>query len=437
MSWNPSGKWAQVADDKDGIRDARFGPDDALYLRSVSGAPRGRILRVPLAAPTLARATVIVPQSQAVIEEFLPTASRLYALDRAGGPSQLRVFDLRGRPAGRVPIPPVSLAQGMQCDSGDTILFRSGSYVDWPDIYRYDPAVGKPVKVAALALKPYSDVSRVVEKIGVRQVFAISKDGTKVPMHILYRTDLRLDSAHPTLLTGYGGYGINSLQANVLGPDEIIWLENGGVVAHTGLRGGGEYGEDWHLMGNLTRKQNVFDDFIACAQYLIAHKISSPAQLAIRGASNGGLLMGAALTQRPDLFRAVVSRVGIYDMLRFENSPNGVFNVTEFGSVKDADQFKALYAYSPYHHVVNGTVYPAILFMTGDNDGRVDPMNSRKMIARLQEAASPGRPILLRTSATSGHFANTRDEALGETADSLAFLFHELGMEYHSPPSVQ
>jgi prolyl oligopeptidase len=199
----------------------------------------------------------------------------------------------------------------------------------------------------------------------------------------------------------------------------------------TNLRGGSEYGEEWHTSGNLTHKQNVFDDFLACAQYMIDHKYASPAHLAIIGGSNGGLLMGATFTQRPDLFRAVVSSVGIYDMLRLELDPNGQFNTTEYGTVKDPAQFKALDAYSPYHYVKDGTAYPAILMPTGENDHRVNPMQSRKMIARLQAADSSGHPILLRTSSGSGHGIGTAlDEAIEENADILSFLFDQLGMEY-------
>jgi len=198
------------------------------------------------------------------------------------------------------------------------------------------------------------------------------------------------------------------------------------------LRGGAEYGDEWHLTGNLTRKQNVFDDFLACAQYLIDQKYTSPAHLAILGGSNGGLLMGAAFTQRPDLFRAVVSYVGIYDMLRVELDPNGAFNITEFGTVKDADQFKALYAYSPYHHVKDGTAYPAILMPTGENDHRVNPMQSRKMIARLQAANSSGHPILLRTSSSAGHglIGASLDEAVEQNTDVYSFLFDQLGIQF-------
>jgi prolyl oligopeptidase len=235
------------------------------------------------------------------------------------------------------------------------------------------------------------------------------------------------------LLNGYGGYGI-SLKPFFAGSQTRVWLDQGGVSAIANLRGGGEYGEEWHKQGNLTRKQNVFDDFIACAQYLVDQKYSSPARLAIIGGSNGGLLMGAAFTERPDLFRAVVSFVGIYDMLRVELDPNGAFNVTEFGTVKDPEQLKALYAYSPYHHVKEETPYPAILFLTGENDHRVNPMESRKMTARLQAASSSDHPILLRTTASAGHGIGTAlDERIEQGADLFSFLFDQLGINYTPP----
>ena len=260
--------------------------------------------------------------------------------------------------------------------------------------------------------------------------FAISKDGTRVPVNIIRRKGLKLDGTNPTLLYGYGGYGISE-KPYFLGSFARLWLDQGGVYVDANLRGGGEYGEEWHMAGNLTHKQNVFDDFLACAQYLIDQKYTSPAHLAIFGGSNGGLLMGAALTQRPDLFRAVVSEVGIYDMLRTELDPNGAFNITEFGTVKDPEQFKALYAYSPYHHVKDGTAYPAVLMMTGENDHRVNPMESRKMIARLQAASSSDHPVLLRTTASAGHgFGTSLDEEIEQRADILSFLFDQLGIQY-------
>jgi prolyl oligopeptidase len=244
-------------------------------------------------------------------------------------------------------------------------------------------------------------------------------------LNIIHRKGLTLDGNQPVLLTGYGGYGV-SLTPNYLAPF-VPLLERGIVIAEANLRGGGEYGDGWHTQGKLVKKQNVFDDFEACSNYLVKRKYTQPSRLAIIGGSNGGLLMGAALTQHPEMYRAVVSMVGIYDMLRVELSPNGAFNVTEFGTVADAVQFKALYAYSPYHHVKDGTRYPAILLTTGDNDARVDPMQSRKMAARLQGSGT-SQPVLLRTSSTAGHgIGSSIDDNVALWTDIDAFLLKELG----------
>ena len=256
-----------------------------------------------------------------------------------------------------------------------------------------------------------------------------SKDGTAIPINIVRRKGTQLNGANPVLLTGYGGYGISETPG-FLGAGIRLWLDGGGVYVDANLRGGGEYGEDWHHQGALTHKQNVFDDFLAVAEHLIAEKYTDPGHLAIIGGSNGGLLMGAAMTQRPDLFRAVVSLVGIYDMLRVELDPNGSFNTTEFGSVKDSEQFKAMYAYSPYHHVKAGTAYPAIFMATGETDGRVNPAHSRKMIARLQAASSSGKPILLSINAHAGHgIGSALLIRVNQQADYYAFLFDQLGMQ--------
>jgi len=248
-----------------------------------------------------------------------------------------------------------------------------------------------------------------------------------VPLNIIQRKGTKVDGNNPTLLYAYGGYGIN-LEPNyslALRP----LLDKGFVYVVANLRGGGEFGEDWHRAGMLTKKQNVFDDFAAAAQWLIAHKYTTTSRLAIEGGSNGGLLMGAELTQHPDLFRTVVSHVGIYDMLRVELQPNGAFNVTEFGTVKEPDQFKALYGYSPYHHVKDGTQYPAVMFMTGANDPRVDPSHSRKMTARLQ-ASGTKLPVLLRTTDIAGHGIGTAlSERIAQQADVNAFLFDQLGVK--------
>jgi prolyl oligopeptidase len=265
--------------------------------------------------------------------------------------------------------------------------------------------------------------------VEVTREFALSKDGTRVPMNIMKKKGTRLDGKNPTILYGYGGYGYSETPEYMA--KMRFWFDNGGVYVAANLRGGGEYGELWHTGGNLTRKQNVFDDFVACAQWLVDHQYTSTSHLAIMGGSNGGLLMGAALTQHPEKFRAVVSYVGIYDMLRVELFPNGEFNITEFGSVRNPDQFKALYAYSPYHHVVDGAKYPAVFFLTGDHDGRVDPANSRKMTARLQAATASGYPVLLRTSSNAGHGIGTSlNDYVSQQADVYAFIFQQLGMQF-------
>jgi prolyl oligopeptidase len=271
-----------------------------------------------------------------------------------------------------------------------------------------------------------------VDLSGVKVVreFATSKDGTKVPVNLLIPAGVKLDGSNPTLATAYGGYGHSNTPSFV--PTREILLSRGFILAIGNIRGGGEFGEPWHRQGNLTNKQNVFDDFAAVLQHLIDQKYTSPEHLAIQGGSNGGLLMGALFTQHPDLVKAVVSHVGIYDMLRVELSPNGVFNIAEFGSVKDPAQFKALYAYSPYHHVDDNTQYPSILFLTGANDPRVDPAQSRKMTARLQ-ATGTKNPVLLRTSASSGHGGDTAlSERIEQSVDVFAFLFDRLGVPFNT-----
>jgi len=417
----PDGQWHQIGRLSDEIADAEFGADGNLYLLSHLNAPKGKILKTPLTQPRVSDAQTVVPESRVAIESFLPIGNMLYTADQVGGPSQLRSFDTAGKLQGVVPILPISSVDQLVRSNDGALLFRNTSFLEPPAWYRYDPATKMVTRTALheTAAADFSDAEVVRE-------FAISKDGTRVPLNIIRRKGARLDGKNPVLLTGYGGYSVNitpdfSLKRKTL-------LEHGFVLAIANLRGGGEYGEAWHKAGNLTKKQNVFDDFAACARYLIDHKYTNAAKLAIEGGSNGGLLMGAVLTQHPELFGAVVSHVGIYDMLRVELQPNGAFNVTEFGTVKEPDQFRALYAYSPYHHVVDGTNYPAVLFLTGDNDPRVDPLNSRKMTARLQ-ASGAKRPVLLRTSSNSGHgIGTTLSEFLAEQADVQAFLFDQLGV---------
>jgi len=422
----PDHRWVQLTKFSDQVKTGVFGRDGALYLRSLADAPHGKILRMPLDKPELANAKLVVPESAAVIEGYIASDSGLYVQDLVGGPSQIRFFDLKHQaPAKLVPLKPVSAVQGMVCPEGDQLYFRNISYID-PFVWMaYDPASGRvtPTALAGTSPADFSDME-------VEREFATSNDGLKIPMNIIRRKGSKLNGKNPTLLYGYGGYSISLSPNFVVG--RRIWFDQGGIYVVANLRGGGEYGEEWHKAGNLTHKQNVFDDFAACAEYLIVHGYTRQDKLAVEGASNGGLLMGAFLTQHPDLVRAVVSHVGIYDSLRSELEPNGAFNITEFGTVKNREQFAALYAYSPYHRVVDGTRYPAVLFLTGDNDGRVNPFHSRKMTARLQAANKSKHPILLRTTATAGHgIGSSLDERIAQDADVYAFLFDQLGMKYN------
>jgi prolyl oligopeptidase len=421
--------WTQVTEFADKISGAEFGRDQRLYLLSRKNASRGKVLRVPLTKPTLANAEMIVPEGKRSIQGLVTSTTLLYVIDLDGGPSRIRVFDLKGLAKGEVPTLPISAVYGAFSPKGDDLSFENESYLAPRARYRYDAATGRVSRTGMVQTSPvdFSDVEAVRE-------WAISKDGTKIPINILRRKGAKLDGNSPALLTGYGGYGIS--ETPFFDPNLRLWLDRGGVYADANLRGGGEYGEEWHQAGNLTRKQNVFDDFVACANHLREAGYTKPENLAIVGGSNGGLLMGAALVQHPALFRAVISFVGIYDMLRNEAiTENAIFNITEFGTVNDLEHFKALYAYSPYHHVVDGTAYPAVLFLTGANDPRVNPANSRKMAARLQAATSSRSPVLLRTSATSGHGVGTGlDEQIEESADMWAFLFDQLGLQMPKPP---
>jgi prolyl oligopeptidase len=427
----PGHSVTQVTRFEDQITAVVAGPDDNLYLVSRQNAPHGKLLRLPVSDPVLAHAIEIVPQGEPVLQgggEFggtpvVVTQRGLYVRELVGGPSRVARFDHDGRPRGLLPSPEVAaIGQVVPLNDG-TILYSVSTYLQPTYFSRFDEATGKS-ELSKLA--PTSPVK--FDDAEVVRTFATSKDGTKVPITIIREVGTKLDQANPVLLNGYGGYNI-SLTPRFLGADRRLWLDGGGVYVVANLRGGGEYGEEWHRLGALTRKQNVFDDFIAAARYLIDQHYTTPERLAIIGGSNGGLLMGASFTQHPDLFRAVVSQVGIYDMLRVELDPNGAFNTTEFGSVKDADQFQALYSYSPYHHVVAGTRYPAIFMATGENDGRVNPMHSRKMIARLQAAPAPGRSAYLSINSLAGHgIGSALSIRVNQSADYIAFLFDQLGM---------
>lgn len=427
-----SGGWRQITRFEDSIKAVQFGRDGALYLLSQKDAPRGKILRLTLdlaaqasqtPASLLADATVATPEGKGVVQEFAPNDHGVYVNDLVGGPSSLGYFSQESGRAQDIPILPVSAASGLRSWHGDELVFGNVSYVKPFAWFTFNPADRAPRRTALSMTSPVD-----FDDIEVTREFAISKDGTKVPLNILHKKGLQLSGQNPTLLYGYGGYGICLTPS--FDSTRRVWFDAGGVYVVANLRGGGEYGEAWHKAGNLTRKQNVFDDFIASAEHLIRRRYTTSSKLAVEGGSNGGLLMGAFLTQRPDLARAVVSHVGIYDMLRVELDANGQFNITEFGTVKDPDQFRALYAYSPYHRVRNGTKYPALLLTTGDNDGRVNPAQSRKMAARLQAATASDRPILFRSTASAGHGIGTALKVrIAEQADVLSFLFDQLGVD--------
>jgi prolyl oligopeptidase len=426
--------WIRLSKWSDRIVEAKFGHDHGLYLISRKDAPMGKVLRLTLnGEPGLGGAREIVPeQKDGAIETAFDkrtglylTQNRLFVLYQIGGPNELRQFALDGKPLGSIPSPEISTIAGVEPTGGDALAFEVDSYVNTPAYFRFEPSPtgGKATKTALVVAEPPN-----MPKLSVKRDFATSKDGTKVPVHIITTAGLKPTGKTPTLVWGYGGYGVNETPG--FSPRRILWLEQGCIFVVANIRGGGEYGETWHLQGNLTKKQNVFDDFYAAAKFMIDKGYTDHDHLALIGGSNGGLLMGAAFTQHPDLCKAVVSMVGIYDMLRVELSANGAFNVTEFGTVKDKAQFDALYAYSPYHHVKDGTKYPSILFTTGANDMRVDPMQSRKMTARLQ-AADPTGLFLLRTNANTGHgMGSPLSSRIEESVDQYSFLFEQLGVVY-------
>ncbi len=427
----PDGHVVQVTHFSDDAVAGSIGPDNVLYLVSKKAAPRGKILALPLSDLDLSHARLVVPEGSGAIqgggefggEAVAVTRSALYLRELAGGPSRVAIFAHDGAPKGEITLPPISSVDELEPTGEGHVLYGVQTYLTPYRVLSYDEAAGTSQATALAETSPVSFADAQVERI-----FATSKDGTRIPVNIIRLKDSKNDAKRPTLLYGYGGYGV-SMTPRFAGETARLWLDAGGVWAIANLRGGGEYGETWHEQGALTHKQHVFDDFLASARTLIARGITSPAHLAILGGSNGGLTMGAALTQAPVLFRAVVSLVGIYDMMRIELDPNGAFNVTEFGTVNNAADFKAMLAYSPYQHVRDGVRYPAVFMATGTHDGRVNPAQSRKMIARLQAATTSGLPIYLAISDKSGHgIGSALSVRVDQQSDWMAFLFNQLGM---------
>ncbi len=427
-----NGAVSQVTRFDDKVIAGEIGPEGALYLVSRKDAPHGKLLRLAAGDMALAHAHTLIPESDGVMEgggEFggapvAITGSAVYVRELVGGPSRVAAYSTAGKQLGYLPLPDLAAVDELIPVDGRSVLYSVATYLRPPYFELFDGGSGR-----AQESKLVEKASENFDDAAVTRVFATSRDGTKVPLNIIALKEAKRDGHNPTLLYGYGGYNISEVPA-FLGARGRLWLDGQGVLAFASLRGGGEYGEAWHAQGALTHKQNVFDDFYACARYLLDQNWTSPPKLAALGGSNGGLLMGAMMTQHPDTFRAVVSLVGIYDMLRVELDPNGVFNTTEFGTVKNEADFRAMHGYSPYHHVVPGTKYPAIFMATGENDGRVNPMHSRKMIAALQAADSSGLPVLLSINSHAGHgIGSSLSVRVDQMADWEAFLFDQLKMQ--------
>jgi len=421
-----SGAWQQLSDYDDQLVQAEFIDADNLLALSRKSAPRGKFVRMDISKlPATSLEPLIAEPDDAFASDFYgdPTFivhnNRIFAKTLSGGPQELQVFGLNGQEMTSPQMEVSGVGQITPWVEG--VLVRHYSYLAPNSWLLFDGAQTSKHPLSSTSAVSFKDYKVVRE-------FATSRDGTQIPVNIILHKNTKLDGSSPLLLTGYGGYGI-SLSPG-FNSARMAWLEQGGIYAQANLRGGGEYGEDWHQQGMLTRKQNVFDDFHAVMRYLVETKYTQVGKLAIEGGSNGGLLMGAMMAQHPGDFQASISHVGIYDSVRCELSPNGAFNIPEFGTVENPDHFTALYAYSPYHNVKK-TAYPSIMFMTGENDGRVDPMHSRKMNAKLQFSNTSDNPILLRTSGTTGHGSGTPlSETISQQVDRLVFLFESLGMEY-------
>ena len=413
--------WHKVADVADGVTQFEL-RGDQLYFLSQHGAPRFRLLRTSLAHPDIAHAEVIVAQGHGVITDFGVAGDALYVGEREGAVSRLLRVSFDGKNSRPVPLPFEGSIQGPITDpQRPGALFNIQGWVQSARVFNYDPAADSTTDTG---LTPPSSID--VSQLEAEEVFAPSHDGTLIPLSILHRKGLALDGSHPTILTGYGSYG-NSIDPG-FSPTALAWLERGNVLAVAHVRGGGEYGEDWHLAGQKSTKLNTVFDFIACGQYLVDHHYTAPKYLAGRGGSAGGITVGGALTWRPDLFGVILDYVGMSDSLRVELTPNGPPNISEFGSVKTEQGFHDLYAMGPYFHVRDGVAYPAVLFTTGANDPRVAPWETTKMTARVQAATSSGRPVLLRIDYDAGHgIGSTASQGESLTADSWAFTLWQMG----------
>ena len=399
-----------------------------IFITTNADAPRYRAFVVDASSPARANWKEIVPQGDAVLQNVGMVNGLLLAAYEKNASSQLRLLDTDGELLGDIRLPAIGTVFGLGGKWNRKEAFLAFHSFTIPDSVFQINLADRSTSLWAKVDAPGIDS----EKYEVKQVWFNSKDGTRVPMFVFHKKGLELNGENPTMLTGYGGFNTSMTPAFV--PARYLWLEHGGVYAVANLRGGAEFGEVWHRAGMLDKKQNVFDDFIAAAEFLISQKYTNKDHLGIIGGSNGGLLMGAALTQRPDLYRAVVCQVPLLDMLRYQNFQIAKLWVPEYGSAEDPKQFEWLYAYSPYHHVKQGAEYPAILFMSADTDTRVDPMHAKKMSALMQAEAANGRsrehPILLRIDTKAGHGAGKPiAKQVEDLTDIYSFLFWQLGVK--------
>jgi prolyl oligopeptidase len=394
---------------------------DTLFVQTNWNAPNGRVFTIDIRNLGREHWKDLVPESSdASIESVSAAAGKLFVNYLHNVASQVKIYNPDGKAAGELPLPAVGSVGGVDGRwNSREVFYRFGSFATPTVIYRYDVASGTRQEWSR------TKVPMDPSKFEVKQVWYESKDKTRIPMFVVYAKGLKLDGSHPVLLTGYGGFNLSSTPS--FSANAVLWAEHGGVYALANLRGGGEFGEKWHRAGMLQNKQNVFDDFISAAEWLVKSGYTTPAKLSIMGGSNGGLLVGAALTQRPDLFRAVVCSYPLLDMVRYHNFLVAKYWVPEYGSSDDAEQFKYIYRYSPYHNVKAGTKYPAVLLISGDSDTRVAPLHARKMTALLQASTGSDRPVLLHYDTKAGHSAGRSiTKVIEDLTDEFSFLFWQL-----------
>ncbi|HTQ27137.1 MAG TPA: prolyl oligopeptidase family serine peptidase [Puia sp.] len=389
-------------------------------LQTNDGAPNSKIVLIDPATPDRESWKTIVPEMPEPIDEAGTAGGRLYITYLKDVSTHAYEYDLQGKLQKEIKLPGLGTAAGFSGLKDDQYLFYSFTSLTFPStIYRYEIATG----TTQLFRKP--EIAFTPEDYETRQVFYPSKDGTKIPMFIVFKKGLKLDGSHPTLLYAYGGFNISSLPN--FSATLVPWLEQGGVYALANLRGGAEYGEKWHEAGMRFKKQNVFDDFVAAAEYLEKNKYTSSQKLAIRGGSNGGLLIGAVVNQHPELFKVAIAQVGVMDMLRFHKFTIGAAWISEYGSSDSASDFKNLYSYSPLHNIRSGLNYPAVLITTADHDDRVVPAHSFKYAATMQEKYKGPNPILIRIDTNSGHGSSNTSKIIETMADIYAFAFFNMG----------